>query len=98
MGVSWQASPTPKTDKMGESDEGPGSGEEGCGGGEVSSSSSKSLSKNNQVYSCILANVQSIGPNSTSGSAKRSELQSMCVKFNIDLIFITESWTSSSDD
>ena len=83
---------------MGESDEGPGNGDEGSSRGEVGSSSSNSTSKKTQVYSCILANVQSIGPNSISGSAKRSELQSMCVKFNIDLIFITESWTSSSDD
>ena len=106
MGVSWPATPKFEADEMGESGEGPRSGDEGLGSGEVSSPNSQSLSKPKhlglfhypQVYSCILANIKRIGPNSTSGSVKRSELQLMCEKFHIDLIFITESWTSSNDD
>lgn len=48
-------------------------------------------------FKCVLTNVRSIGPKTLSGAAKRKEIELLCNKNKIDLLFVNKSWTCKLD-
>ena len=105
VGACWNTAPTSKNDSIGNEREKSRKriGEDDDFGGRIDPPPSSSLKSFNSSspkagVSCALTNIRSIGPKSVSGASKRSELSVLCSKYQIDLVFITESWASEEDD